>query len=144
MCIGCGACTTQCKFDAITLHKEYNYPPITTEERAPLIMAERSSAERIRWRLQKESEEMRYAWIGNSLQYGKNRNKNCRRKIILTMLPRFISKSVRSRASSLSFGRSISLCSRTISMHWKGRAEISGHSCKRVVWWPQCNLWSLR
>lgn len=40
MCIGCGACTTQCEFDAITLHKEYNYPPITTEERAPLIMAE--------------------------------------------------------------------------------------------------------
>ncbi len=32
MCIGCGVCTTRCKFDAITLHKKYNEIPVPNEE----------------------------------------------------------------------------------------------------------------
>ena len=31
-CIGCGVCTTRCKFDAITLYKKYNEVPVPNEE----------------------------------------------------------------------------------------------------------------
>lgn len=31
-CIGCGVCTTRCKFDAITLYKKYNEVPVANEE----------------------------------------------------------------------------------------------------------------
>ena len=38
MCIGCGLCTTRCKFDAITIHKEYDEYGTTYEKLIPNIL----------------------------------------------------------------------------------------------------------
>ncbi len=38
MCIGCGACTTRCKFDAITMEKKYDAVGVDFPELKPLIV----------------------------------------------------------------------------------------------------------
>ena len=38
MCIGCGACTTRCKFDAIVMEKKYNAVGVDFPELKPLIV----------------------------------------------------------------------------------------------------------
>lgn len=38
MCVGCGACTTRCKFDAISLVKEYNEEGVALENLKPIIL----------------------------------------------------------------------------------------------------------
>jgi NADPH-dependent glutamate synthase beta subunit-like oxidoreductase/NAD-dependent dihydropyrimidine dehydrogenase PreA subunit len=38
MCVGCGACTTRCKFDAITMEKKYNATGVDFPELKPLII----------------------------------------------------------------------------------------------------------
>ena len=38
MCIGCGACTTRCKFDAIVMDKKYNASGVDFPELKPLIV----------------------------------------------------------------------------------------------------------
>ena len=37
MCIGCGACTTRCKFDAISLVRKYDSENIPFEKLKPVI-----------------------------------------------------------------------------------------------------------
>ena len=38
MCVGCGACTTRCKFDAITMEKKYNAVGVDFPQLKPLIV----------------------------------------------------------------------------------------------------------
>ncbi len=40
MCIGCGACTTRCKFDAIKLHKEYDEVGVHFDQIKPIVVKE--------------------------------------------------------------------------------------------------------
>ena len=37
-CVGCGICTTKCKFDAISLVRKYDNPPVKPKEITPTIM----------------------------------------------------------------------------------------------------------
>lgn len=38
MCVGCGQCTTKCKFDAITLIRKYDGPGVSYEELKPVVI----------------------------------------------------------------------------------------------------------
>ena len=38
MCVGCGMCTTRCKFDAIKLEKVYNHYGVRLEEAKPIVI----------------------------------------------------------------------------------------------------------
>lgn len=38
MCVGCGVCTTRCKFDAITMEKKYNAVGVDFPQLKPLIV----------------------------------------------------------------------------------------------------------
>ncbi|HKL85677.1 MAG TPA: FAD-dependent oxidoreductase, partial [Treponemataceae bacterium] len=38
MCVGCGQCTTKCKFDAISLVRKYNAPGVSYEKLKPVVI----------------------------------------------------------------------------------------------------------
>lgn len=38
MCVGCGQCTTKCKFDAISLVRKYNEPGVSYEKLKPVVI----------------------------------------------------------------------------------------------------------
>ncbi len=38
MCVGCGACTTRCKFDAAKLYKKYDEVGVDFSELKPVIV----------------------------------------------------------------------------------------------------------
>ena len=38
LCVGCGACTTRCKFDAIKLDRRYNEEGVDFPELKPIII----------------------------------------------------------------------------------------------------------
>ena len=52
ICIGCGLCTTRCKFDAIHLHKEFDAWGTTYEKLVPLVL--KTTAQKVGRRIVKK------------------------------------------------------------------------------------------